>query len=355
MGLVAMMSWFTSPRAMTRVVFWPGILVALLVSTSAADRAVTVVGSSKGKELDVIATAAREATEQASWTAVPQKLPPERVADVIRCSLDRDSRCIGQLLDDVGADRLIALRMADEKYHDQPVRVVYGMILRRGGDVLASSQRHCEGCRDDLLADHVRSLVTELVRDARSKVNPAVLVVRSVPRPARVKIDGEAVGPTDLEIPIAAGIHSVEIALKDYQTHTQEITIRDGQRLPIEVKLVPINGAQPDGDRHDSSSHRPKQHRRVPWIVVAGGAALAISGGLLVATDEDAVQDGAVVPSYRDTATAGAILAATGAATAAVGIVWLVRSRSTKPANAPTITPMVTYQDGAHIGISGRF
>src|SRR5262249_8532505 len=116
----------------TRRTFGPLLVIALLSSSVAADRAVTVVGSSKGKELETVTAAARETAERASWTVVAHKLPPERVAEVIRCSSESDARCIGQLLDDVGADRLIVLKLVDEKYHDQPVRVVYGTILRRG-------------------------------------------------------------------------------------------------------------------------------------------------------------------------------------------------------------------------------
>jgi hypothetical protein len=330
------------------------LFVVLLASTAAADRAVTIVGNSRGKELEAVAAAAREAAERGTWTVVLHRLPPERVTEVIRCSTDVDSRCIGQVLDDVGADRLIALRLVDEKYRDQPVRVVYGTILRRGAEVLASSQRHCESCRDDLLADHVRSLVTELVRSARRKVNPATLVVRSVPRGALVKIDGEAAGPTDLELPVDAGVHTLEIELKGYRTHSQEVTVGDGQRLKIEAKLVPIGGAGEVLDPGGGDKHPPKQRRIAPWLVAGGGAALAIGGGILIALDEDEVQQGTVTPSYRDTATGGVVLAATGALVISVGVVWLARTRK-KPGRAPTVAPIVTYQDGARFGVVGRF
>lgn len=341
----------------SRQMLMPLLLVALLAPTAAADRAVTVVGSSKAKELEAVTTAAHEAVERSNWIVVPHKLPPERVAEVIQCSTKSDSRCIGQLLDEVGADRLIALTLVDEKYHDQPVRVVYGTILRRGADVLASSQRHCESCRDVLLADHVRSLVTELVRSARSKVNPATLVVRSVPSGARVKLDGEAVGPTELEIPIDAGVHTLEIAMKDYRTHIQEITVSDGQRRKIEAKLVPVNGAPPaksDEGTDPVTVRPPKKRRLAPWLVAGSGAALVIGGGVLIALDEDEVQQGTVIPDYRDTATGGLVLAVTGAVVVTAGVVWLTRARK-KPPIAPTVAPVITYQDGARIGIAGHF
>jgi hypothetical protein len=325
----------------------PLLLVALSASSSLADRAVTVIGNSKGAELEAVTTAVREAVERASWTVVPHKLPPERIAEVIQCSVNSDSRCVGQLLDEVGADRLIALKLADEKYHDQPVRVVYGAVLRRGTDVLASSQRHCESCRNDLLADHVRSLVTDLVRDARRKVNPATLVIRSIPSRARVKIDGEAVGPTDLETPIAAGVHTLEIALNDYQTHTQEITVTDGQRLMVDVELVPLNGEPSTGS---GPVRPPRKWRLGPWATIGAGGALALGGGILMALDEDEVQHGTVTPDYRDTMTGGLVLAATGAVAITAGIVWLTRARK-----KPKIAPGINYQNGPRIGIVGRF
>lgn len=330
----------------------PLVLIAAMASVAAADRAVIVVGSSKGKELEAVTAAAREAVEQAGWTVVPHKLPPERVSEAVRCSADSDGRCVGQLLDDVGADRLIALRLADERYHDQPVRVTYGAIARRSGEVLASSQRYCEGCREDLLADRVRSLVADLVRSARSTVNPATLVVRSIPSRARVKLDGESIGPTELQVPIVAGAHTLEVALKDHLPHSQEITVRDGEQVKLEIKLVPVAGAPPAGD-HATAPAPPRAQRLAPWLLLGGGVVLAIGGGILVAVDEDEVQHGTVVPAYRDTAAAGVILAGTGAIAVVAGAVWLVRAR--KQPSARAVAPAVMYQGGARIGIAGRF
>lgn len=325
----------------------PLVLVALLASPALADRVVAVIGNSKGKELEAITIAAREAAERGSWTVVPHKLPPERVAEIIQCSNHSDSRCVGQLLDEAGADRLIVLKLTDEKYRDQQVRVVYGSILRRGGDVLAASQRYCEGCREDLLTDHVRSLVTDLVRDARRKLNPATVMVRSIPPHARVKLDGEVVGPADAEVPITAGVHTLELAMNGYRTHSQEIAVSDGQRLKLEIKLVPVDEAPDTGP---STLRPPTQRRFGPWLAAGSGAALLIAGGILIVMDEDEVQRGTVVPSYRDTMAGGLVLAGTGAVAVSAGILWWLKAR--KP---PPLIPTVTYHDSARLGISGHF
>lgn len=329
------------------------LLVAFAPTRAAAERAVIVVGNSKGKELQAVTTAAGEAVEQAGWTVVAHKLPPERIASVLQCSADADSRCVGKVLDDVGADRLITLKLVDETYQKQPVRVVYGAILRRGADVLSSGQRYCEGCRDDLLADHVRSLITDLVKDARRKANPSTLIVRSVPSAARVAIDGAALGPADLELPIDPGVHTLEVTAKGHHPHVEEITVGDGQRLEIEVKLVPLDGAKPNGTNgHDGPKVAPRGRRSLaPWLVVAGGGALVAGGVVLMVIDEDEVEGGTVVPSYRDSGTGGLALAVAGGAAVVGGLLWWRAS-----GKSSTVAPSVTLQDGgAKIGIAGRF
>ena len=110
--------------------------------------------------------------------------------------------------------------------------------------------------------------VMDLVRGARSKLNPATLAVRSVPSGARVRLDGETVGPTDLELPIRAGVHVLELALKGYQSVSQEIAVGDGQRRKLEVRLVPSEGMRRPGD-HDVGTgvvpiRRPKLQKLRP-------------------------------------------------------------------------------------------
>ena len=171
----------------------------------------------------------------------------------------------------------------------------------------------------------------DLVRGARSKLNPATLMVRSVPSGARVKLDGETIGPTDLELPVRAGVHVLEIALKDYQPFSQEIMVGDGQRQKLEVRLVPSEGMRRAGD-HDAGAgvvpmRRPNQQKLAPWLALGSGAALALGGGILIAVDEDEVQHGTVVPGYRDTATGGAALATAGVVALAAGAAWLIFGR----------------------------
>lgn len=329
-------------------------LVALAPSRAVAERTVIVVGNSKGKELQAVTAAAGEAVEQAGWKVIAHKLPPERIASVLQCSADADTRCVGKVLDDVGADRLVVLKLVDDTYQKKTARVVYGTILRRGADVLSSGQRYCEECRSDLLADHVRSLITELVKEARRKANPATLVVRSTPAVANVAIDGTLIGPADMELPIDPGVHTLEVTAKGHERYVEEITVNDGQRLEIDVKLIPLGGVGRDGPIGDGGAAKGASGARrplAPWLVMAGGGLLAAGGVALIAIDEDEVQGGTVVPSWRESEVAGISLALAGGVAVVGGYLWWRTTR--KPA---TVAPSVTLHDGgAEIGLAGRF
>jgi hypothetical protein len=87
----------------------------------------------------------------------------------------------------------------------------------------------------------------------------------------------------------------------------------------------------------------------VPAVVLGAGAALAITGIVLVAIDQDPNPNGLQQPTYRDTKTAGIVFTALGAATLGLGgYLWFTQ----KPASTPVAA---VTNDGAVIGWAGRF
>lgn len=99
----------------------------------------------------------------------------------------------------------------------------------------------------------------------------------------------------------------------------------------------------------------PSGRRLAPWALLgAGGAALA-TAAVLLALDQDAVEDGVTRPTYRDTGVAAAGAAAVGVALAATGAIWLLRDRgddapagtALRPAVAPTAGGLVLGLAGA--------
>lgn len=342
------------------------VLLCMLPSVAMADSALVVVSGGKPKDQTLVATAAREALESAQWKPIDYKLPPERVAEVARCAsvTDTNPRCVSSLLDEVGADRLILLSISDEQKDRVRSRIVSGSIVRRGAEALAGMQRHCEGCRDDQLADEVRVLIASMIRDARARVAPASLVVRSKPEGAHVILDARRVGATPFDSQVYAGKHTLRVEKDGYPTFSREIDIADGQRLEIDASLdrgKPRDSGQPQiGSQHGNTGESPNattrsepQRRSIaPWLLIGGGGAAMITGGVLIALDEDQVQGGTSVPRYNDRAPGGIVLAATGAAVAVVGGVWLWKSRHAKA----TVTPSVGVSSGgAALLIGGRF
>jgi hypothetical protein len=108
--------------------------------------------------------------------------------------------------------------------------------------------------------------------------------------------------------------------------------------------LVPPPAADPE---HDSATSRPAW--LVPAIVVGSGAALAITGGILIAIDQNPDPHGPQQPTYRDTAAGGVALVSVGVAAAAVGAyLWWRTGSHGAPVAAAT-------HDSAVVGWAGRF
>jgi hypothetical protein len=94
---------------------------------------------------------------------------------------------------------------------------------------------------------------------------------------------------------------------------------------------------------------RTRATRLLPYgLIGVGGLALA-SGLVMLAIDEDPEPVGMQEPTYRDTATGGAIVGMLGAAALGVGCyLWLSERSSSTPVAAVT-------RDGGVIGWAGRF
>lgn len=95
-------------------------------------------------------------------------------------------------------------------------------------------------------------------------------------------------------------------------------------------------------------------------LLVAGGLALVVTGGVLVAIDQDEVTNpGQVVsPTYRDTAPAGVVSAAVGASVIGIGLWLWLREPSTPAASAALrrSRPLVGLQgDQVVLGWAGSF
>jgi hypothetical protein len=110
-------------------------------------------------------------------------------------------------------------------------------------------------------------------------------------------------------------------------------------------------GTEVSGATSAEPAYVPEEEpsRLVPSLVLAGGAALVITGGVLVAIDQDVSPMGFQASStYRDTATGGVVCIGLGAAAIAAGAYLWFHNGSSAPVAAVS-------HDGATIGWAGRF
>ena len=160
------------------------------------------------------------------------------------------------------------------------------------------------------------------------------LKVTSEPAGARVVVDGKPIGTTPLDYSLPLGDHRIVIESPGRHTAARSVSIRKGKTATVEVALA-------------VKSPRSK----LAFVVIGGGVALGITGGVLLALDQDVAPGDTQTKSYFDSAPAGVALLATGAVAIGVGVYLAVRGGKPR-----TSTPTVSFVSGGSvIGWAGRF
>ena len=121
-----------------------------------------------------------------------------------------------------------------------------------------------------------------------------------------------------------------------------------------------VEQAAPSHDNAPASAPPSPGSRVLPGIAIGTGIALAITGGVLIAIDQDQAdipQGGAQPANFRDTALPGAICLGVGVAALATGtFLWLQRDTSPPQGARSSSTPVATLShNAALIGWAGRF
>ena len=347
---------------MRRLVFMAIVLLAVvLVSGPAhAERALLVVGSvalKSGEQADLVA-ARKAALEIAGWALVH---PSTEMANrVLRCVEEPTSKCLGPILDEVSAERAVVIRVTSEDPKDRSALQVRGWIFRSTGELLVGSKQECGTCRKERLREIVAEQTASMVQRARARTRPATLVIRSVPDGAAIYIDGEAVGATDFSYGVYAGKHTVRLKRDGYREEVREVSVTDGEQVPIDVELRPIDSAKggPRGDQLGTSPPPPPPpptpSRLLPWMAIGAGGVVALAGvGILFLDESDGPTSDRAV-DRRETTLVGLSIAGAGVVGAGVGMVWLLRTRRTSGVLSPQPTAGVS-RSGAWLGLQGRF
>lgn len=142
------------------------------------------------------------------------------------------------------------------------------------GEVITSVDGVCEICGIGELGDVVGNLAARLRPALETSIQPTTLVVESDPSGAEVWVDGERVGRTPYEGPIAPGTHEIDVIKRGRRTQHEEVELRPGVTETYSYRLAKTSRLPP----------------WAPWVALgAGSVSLATGIGLLV-IDENPIE-----------------------------------------------------------------
>lgn len=260
-------------------------------------------------------------------------LPPDAINTLQDCFVMEDEVCARTVIDNRAKTQSVVFARVDLKHEEgKPDRVVTltAYWFDKGRDAIAE-RRFCERCNDITLRSTADELMAALT--ASTAKHAGKLKLSSTPAGARVLINGNPIGVTPLEFDLKTGTHKLTLQRADHRPETRDVTIRRGETTELDVML------QSEVSRNF-----------FPIIFLGTGGTLLATGIVLFAIDEDEPSPtGPQKQFYRNTATLGVGLAASGVVVGGIGAYLLFRGkRSSTPVAAIT-------SDSSYIGWAGQF
>jgi hypothetical protein len=300
-----------------------------------AETTAVVVAGDPGKKPAVVDAVAPWLQGKAQ-SVVLDSLPDADIEKLVDCFLTDDERCARGVVAAAGVDHLLFVMV---QVNEEDLVQLTGSLYAGDGRPLASEHTQCPDCRVESLTRTAEQLVARLWR----AVEPvAALKVTSTPAGATVEVDGKVVGLTPIEVDIDPGAHEIRVALAGYAPATRSVAPVAGSTQEVTVELERGGGG---GGRGGGI---------LPWIVIGAGAAVMITGGVLVGIDEDAPPldpNGPEKKRYFDSALGGVSLLAVGAAAVGGGVYLYLRGQS-REREGVVVSPTA---GGAAVGYRGRF
>jgi len=261
--------------------------------------------------------------------AVP--LPADAINTLIDCFVIEDEGCARNVIDKRGRSRVIVFaRVEVQTGGDIEKTVTVTAYWFEKGQKAVSARRFCERCSDDTLGTTADELMASLAQAAPHTVGR--VKVTSDPAGATCSIDGTPVGPTPLDREVAPGPHEITIQRDNHRTATRSVTVAAGEVTQVDVALTEVGGSR----------------RLFPVIAMGAGAAMLVTGIVMIAIDEDKGRDQPLF--IRNTGPTGVALSAAGIVVAGAGYLWfrMTGSSSSHPVAA-------TSHDTTYIGWQGQF
>lgn len=306
------------------------LLVLALATATAAAGNVGVVVTGDPTMQPQLAAQVESWLRQHGHELVPSPLPPEAVNTLIDCFVIEDSSCARGLVERrAKTPTLLFARVdvTDNAASGMRDVMVTAYWFDKGHDPVAE-RRTCEHCTDEMLRTTTDALMSAL---AGAQSDQGRLTVTATPVGATVLVDGKPAGAAPVDLPLPPGAHRITCRHPGHRDVERTVTVASGETTPVTVELTPA--APP--------------RSRMPYLVIAGGGALVLTGVVLYATSET---DTGEKFEYRDTRPLGLGVGVVGLAVAGVGAYLLLRH--TPADSAPTVAVL---PGGATVGWAGAF
>jgi hypothetical protein len=144
------------------------------------------------------------------------------------------------------------------------------------GEMVVEHRAVCEICGVQELAETIEGAGARLRARLDVAVAPTRMKVVTEPAGARVRIDGTDVGASPVEVPTAAGTHTIEIVRDGYRVEKTEADVRSGVTETFSFRLVRL----------------PKTPQWLPWAAIGVGTGLLATGVALIAIDGREIERG---------------------------------------------------------------
>lgn len=316
------------------------ILVAVVLVGAAPARADVQVGVIVTGEPTLQPQLAAEVEgwlKQHSITVVPSAIDPESINAMIDCFVVEDLACAKKIVDDKAkAPSLVFVRVdASPGPNNTRDITLTGYWFDKGHDAV-NDKRVCEKCADAKARAEADALVEHLA--VLGKHEGGHLKLTSTPGGARALADGKPIGVTPVEADLAPGDHMLELAIGDRVTK-RLVSIRNGETTTVDVPMPTAGG-------HGGS-------KLIPVAVIATGAAMLITGGVLIAVNQEPDANRNPQPEQlRDTKGLGIGVGIAGLAVGGVGAYLWVRAGHKNS----DVTPVVAVDPhGAYVGWARSF
>jgi len=302
-----------------------------LESASRADGAILFVGKIEPRDRAVIKSAIEDTAKQLGWSFTERVFPTNERDDILAClQLDRPTTCIDHILQATNIDKLSVVQVGRDTR--SPDVIVTQQVVAPGASAVFIQRRTCEQCDADTLRQHVTAMTKKLLEDAASGSSKTTLSIKSSPPGAWITLDGDSAGATNSTMATFPGKHTVMLRATGYETEVRDVTAVDGKTTDL---VVTLRLTKPLARAHDPID--PDSSRVLPWLVIGAGAAAVLTGGILLAIDQDPDPSPNGSFEIRDTAAVGVGVLVAGAAVVGIGGYLLVRStrpKSSRPTAA---------------------